>query len=169
MIQLLFVLLSGDDIGVLLPFIIVLFLFVALAMKRSTKSNRETKATTEIDLKVRYQPFILAVKGMFPNAKILYMNDETIVMEDKLDNPLKKSIGKIRLRYMRAGIGSINEKTTLLYSVDAEVEFSFGGSKRTYNAHKQIKNSNCAEVIKEVYNQVMENQDLNKRILATTY
>ena len=85
-----------------------------------------------------------------------------------MKNPLGKTVGKIRLSFFRSGFGTVNGKISSLFHITVNVDLILSGT-RTYSASRQLSNSNYVTVIEELYNEVFENSDLQKRIIATTY
>jgi len=163
------ILLNSDNSGMLPVFggAVLIVLFAIHFMKKSTE-KKVIEDKRELDLKVKYQPFILAVRGIFPNSQITYLADDFVNMEDKLKNTLSKTVGNIKLSYSRHGVGTVNGKISSLYHISVNIDFLQGGT-RTYNASKKVTNGDYITTIKEVYGEVMENSDLQRRILATTY
>lgn len=146
----------------LLGFVGIMFLIGSnISQSRNEEQRRKSE---ELDNKIKLQPFILAAKNIHPNYK-LKLFDRSAVLEGPLVNSNNKKIGKIEITGHRSLTYSSNEPYYLVIVGIMIDEKSYEARKEHIQENFEILNIVISDLLKEV----MKNQDLQKRIIATTY
>ena len=146
----------------LLGFLGIVFL-IGSNISQSQKETQRGK-DEEIENKIILQQFILAAKNLYPNYK-LRVFDKIADLEGPLVNDNNKIVGKVEISGLRSLSYSTNEPyylITICVNIDG----------KNYEARKEHVQENLEilkNVISELIKEVMENQDLKRRIIATTY
>jgi hypothetical protein len=146
----------------LLGFLGIMFLIGSNISQSSNEEQR--RKSEELDNKIKLQPFILAAKNIHPNYN-LKLFDRIAVLEGPLVNSNNKKIGKIEINGLRSLSYSSNEPYYLVTVGIMIDEKRYELRKEHVQENFEILNIVISDLLKEV----MKNQDLQKRIIATTY
>lgn len=129
-----------------------------------SRNKEQIRKSEELENKIKLQPFILAAKNMYPLHK-LKLYDRSVVLEGPLLNFNNKKIGKIEISGHRSITYSSNEPLYLVI-VGIMIDEKYYEARRE---HIQESFEILKSVITDLSKEVMNNQELQKRIIATTY
>jgi hypothetical protein len=142
---------------------VLIVVWIGSSMSRS-HNETQRKKNEEIENKIKLQTFVITVKKKYPNFKIRFY-DRIAVFEGPLYNENNKIIGNIEIN----GHRSLTYKENEPYY---QISFLIKINEKSYEAKKNFVQENpeiISTVLSDLSREVMENQDLKKRIIATTY
>ena len=146
-----------------LGFILVLYLIGSNLSQSQQKKVAKNKEQTE--LKILLQTFIIATKTLFPNSQIKLLHDRSAVIESPLSNQENKKIGLIEITSSRSLKYTTNEPYYLLI---IRVQIDNRVFEERENFVEDLPNTITA-TLEAMRTKIFSNQELQKRILATTY
>lgn len=138
--------------------LISILIWIGSSVSRSQRL-KEIEKKQETEIKILLQPFILTTLKIFPEAKITLLNDRGALLKSPLYNQNRKKVGVVEISGdRRSGSASYLLKVTVLID-----------DKRFEEREYYVKPTIVSETLEKLAHLVLTNQDLQKRILATTY
>lgn len=149
---------------IVLGFVLIIFLISISISKSRWESELDKRKETET--KIKLQSFILAAKEIFPSSKIKLLYDRTVVLETHLLNPNGKKIGFIEI----AGDRKLKYSTNApYYLLIVRVGIDDKLFEERENFIMDDSSNQVLETLKEMTNRLFLNDELKRRIIATTY